>query len=639
MIHIDFETRSACDLLRAGIYNYAVHPTTTIICMGWAIGDGAIDLWVPGAPLPGLLFEALVAGELIAAWNAQFERLIWNSVLVHHGFPALSIERFYCVAALSRTRGFPGKLENAARFAGSPYRKDMEGHHLMLKLCKPRRIEEDGSIVWWDYAPDYERLGEYCKQDVAVERAMFESFVPFTSEELSNYHLSERINDRGMPVDLELARAATAGAEGEGLSAVEVLTSLTSGRVTAHTQVARILDWIEGEWKRLPNLAKPTVWDSLQEPDIPYHVSQVLEIRLENAKAAVLKFSTMLDCNIDGVVRGLFMFHGAGQTGRFTAHGVQIHNLPTDSAVGAIPILKRRGVSGLKILGNPVQLLSQMVRPAFLAAPGHTLLIGDFAQIEARITAWLAGEDKLLRIFWEGGDPYCAFGSMAYKRAITKADINERKASKACVLGLGFGGGEGALNRSLKKDNIILPADEITHLINTYRETYSRIRAYWYRLRDAVLLAMYSRGTIIDAGLISYLFDGEHLWCRLPSGRLMCYPFAKIVNDEWGDSVEYQRGNRSPKNGATEWPTVRLWHGMLMENLAQAIAFDLLMEALVRLKTWSVRMHVHDEIVVEVKTELAEKLLPKFTQIMSEVPPWAEGLPIATEGIISERYV
>ena len=640
MIHADFETRSAIDLLKVGTYKYASHSTTDVNCLGWAIGDDEVHLWYRGDPVPKLLINQLKSGAKIAAWNAQFERLIWNNVLTRYGFPPLPLERFYCIAALSRARGGPGKLEKAAHFYGLSTQKDMAGHYLMLKLCKPRHVGEDGTIVWWDDDGDLKRLGTYCKQDVRVERAMRDLLVPFSSQELSDYHLSEEINDRGVCVDTELAKIVVSSLDKEKLTTDDILTMLTDNRVTAHTQVQRIMEWVEEEWKPLPNLNKTTISDALIDEDIPPHVAQVLELRTDNARAAVSKFAAILARHTEGTVRGLFIYRGAGQTGRFTSMGLQIHNLVRESMPEAIPIVKRHGLSGVKMLGNPVQILAKMVRPAFIASPGKTFLIGDFAQIEARITAWLAGEEKLLRLFRDNEDVYCAFGKIAYKRIITKADIVERFVSKGCVLGLGFGGAEGALARTLKtQGNIVLPHDELGGFVRSYRTAYTRIVALWYVLRDAVLMAMYSRGTIIPVGPISYLFDGEHLWCRLPSGRLMCYPYAKIVTDDYGDSVEYRRGNRSPKAGVSEWPVVNLWYGMLTENLAQAIAFDLLMGALRRLRKWAVRIHVHDEIVVEVDEKEAEDLLPKFLSTMIELPEWADGLPVGVEGKASKVYV
>lgn len=641
MIHLDFETRSVVNLPVEGTYVYAMHPTTDISCFSWAIGDGPVEIWYNWEPLPEELLAAIKEGMIIAAWNANFERLLWNFVLVpKYGAPPLPINRFYCVAANARARGYPGKLEKAARFAELGVDKDMEGYRLMMKLCKPRRIEEDGTIVWWEEYSDLIRQGEYCIQDTVVERAMYTMFIPLTPEELSDYWLSEEINDRGILVDLELAEAAVTGAASEKITSDMIIEKYTDGEVTACTQVAKILAWTEKEWKKLDSLNKSDVLDALQEDDIPPHVADVLELRLENAKAAVSKFQAMLDkSDAQGCVRGLFVFHGAGP-GRFTSYGLQVQNLVAESNLKAIPILKKFGIPGLAMMGEPVKILSQMVRPAFIAAPGRTFLIGDYAQVEARNVAWLAGEEKQLALFRQGISPYSAFGTKVLGKPVTKNGTPiEYKVFKACILGLGFGGAEGALARSMKKEQIVLLPSQQTEYVKAYRDEYTCIKAFWYQLRDATLLAMFSPGTIVPIGPINYMFDGEHLWCRLPSGRLICYPYAKVVQDDYGDCIEYRRGNRSPKSGVMEWPVVRLWYGMLMENLAQGIAFDLLMGALRRLRDWCVRMHVHDEIVPEVDKAVAEELLAKFLEIMAEGEEWSEGLPIAAEGKISDRYV
>lgn len=640
MIQIDFETRSVVNLITDGVYNYAAHPLTDVNCLGWAIDEEEVDIWYPGDPVPEKLVSAINRGHLIGAWNAAFERLIWNNVLIRYGFSPIPLEWFYCIAALSRSRGFPGKLEKAAVFAGIPAQKDMEGHALMMKLCKPRRVEEDGTVIWWDDVNDHRRQGEYCKQDVRVQRAIYNMLVPFTNQELADYHLSEEINDRGILVDLELARAAVTGVAEEKITSDDAIDTLTDGAVTACTQVQRILAWVEQEWKVLPSLNKSDVLDAMLEDDIPPHVHEVLELRLENSKSAVSKFAAMINrSDTEGIVRGLFVFHGAGP-GRFTSYGLQVQNLVTESNLEAIPILKQHGIQGLYMMGDVIKILSQMVRPSFMAAPGKTFLIGDFAQIECRGVAWLAGEEKQLKLFRAGVSPYAAFGTKVLGTPVTKNGTpTEYKVFKACILGLGFGGAEGALARSMKKERIVLLPEQQTEYVKAYRSEYTNIVNFWYRLRDAMLLAMYSRGTIVPIGPVSYLFDGEHLWCRLPSGRMICYPFAEVVTDDWGDSIQYRRGNRSPKSGVMEWPVVRLWHGMAIENLAQGIAFDLLMGALRRLRQWQIRMHVHDEAVAEVDERFADTLLKKFLEIMSRGEEWSEGFPIEAEGKVSKRYV
>jgi DNA polymerase len=632
--YVDFETRSPVNLPAAGAYLYAQHPDTDILCLSWAIGDAPVALWRPGEPIPVELADYLAGDGLVAAHNAQFERLIWRHILSpRYAWPMLPLERFYCTAALCRSRGFPGGLDKAARFAGLSHQKDMSGYRLMMKLSRPRGFDEVGKPIWWNDPDEHQRLGEYCQQDTEVERALAGILMPFNERELADYHLSERINDRGVRVDIELARAAVEGAAHEKFSSANALRSLTAGEVTTHSQVARILAWVKKQGVELPDLSKGTVNEAL-ESNLPDDVREVLEIRLAQSKAAVSKFQAMMDRQSDGVVRGLFMFRGAGQTGRYSSVGLQIHNLIRESAPEAIPVLKRHGIKGLKLLGDPVHLLSRMVRPAFIPSPGKVFLISDYAQVEARITAWLAGEEKLLDAFRAKRDVYCEFATTAYHRMITKADKLERFVGKGCILGLGFGGGIGALARTLKAGGVTLPENERQRLVDTYRKTYTSIPSYWRVLERSILMAMGNKGSVITAGKVSYLFDGVHLWCRLPSTRLMCYPFSEVVEGEYGEVVQYRRGNRSPKAGEKGWPVVQLWGGILMENLAQAIALDLLMNALRQCEE-TVRIHVHDEIVAE---GVSKGDLTQLITAMENVPEWAVGLPIEAEGKLSGRY-
>ena len=644
MLHLDFESRSTVDLLKAGLYVYAKHPLTDVLCAAWAIGDGPAALWRRGDKPHKRMLDYLSQGGMIAAWNAAFERQIWNNVFVRSGFPPLPIERFYCVAALARARGYPGSLDKAARFAGLPHQKDMAGHRLMLKLCKPRDYEADGTPIWWDDPEDHAQLGEYCRQDTEVERAMLKMLLPFTDEELADYHMSEHINDTGVHVDIELARKAVRESETETLDANATLAALTEGAVTSHTQVQKILKWAEDQGVYLPDLTKGTVEEALSDSSTPPDVCEVLELRHGNAKAAISKFSAIEARGAEGVVQGLYVFRGAGQTGRYSSMGLQIHNLLAETAAEAIPVFMRHGIKGLRMLGDPVHLLAAMIRPTFIPAPGKVFLIGDFSQIEARIAAWLAGARKVEHAFAQGRDVYCEFATRAYSREIKKGrDDKERKVGKACVLGLGFGGAIGALARSLKKDKITLPEKQLLGLVNTYRKDFApEIPVFWYALNDAVVSAVSKPGTMVQIGPVSYLFDGVHLWCRLPSGRFMCYPYAIWEDGEYGGVVEYRRGNRAPKAGVTKWPMVALWYGMEIENLAQAIALDLLTLALRRIhkdSNFTIRMHTHDEIVAEVDEDQAEELLQYFKARMEKAPEWADGLPLKVEVQIASRYV
>jgi DNA polymerase len=648
MLHIDFETRSLIDLAKEGVYRYSAHPSTEVICLAWAIDDGPVEshnLLLYGYEMPESIRSWVEGGGMIAAHNAAFERLIWTRVLgQRHGWLVPRLEQFYCTSALSRARGGPGKLEKAAVFYELPYKKDMEGQRLMLRMCRPRSCV-DGHVRWNQDPEDMERLTEYCRQDVVVERAITSVLMPFNAKELSQYHLSERINDRGVHVDLALATAAVEGMKHEREDASAALADLTDGYVTSPNQVKRIQRWLMERGVELASLDKESIEDLLQDESLPSDVREVLDIRQEQGKAAVSKFQAMLDREEDGYLKGMYVFRGAGQTGRFASCGVQVHNLIRETDVESIKVLLAKGIDGLRLLGNPVHVLARMVRPALMADRGKVLLIGDYNAIEARITAWLANDNTLLKLFREGGDPYCDFASVAFGRNITKADELERFVGKGCILGLGFGGAEGALDKSLRKGGVVLPADRLTSLVQLYRERHDAIRRYWYRLRDAALDSMYSPGTIFSAGLIEFVHLHNDLWVRLPSGRLMCYPYARIVDGQYGDEIEYRRGNRSPKNGEKKWPTVRLWFGMLMENIAQGVALDLLLHAMQTIEPGPetsgdmvIRLHTHDEIVVEVDEEGATASMESFKAAMESAPDWAKGLPIKAEIKQSKRY-
>ena len=245
ILSLDYETRSVCPLPIEGVYRYARHPSTDITCAAWAIDDGAIGLWVPGDPLPEELIEHVAAGGLVRAWNAAFERLIWWHVAqVRHGWPAITLEQFVCTAAQARSQGWPGGLDKAARFANTGYRKDVDGHRVMLKLCRPRRTEPDGTPVWWDDPDEYAALYAYCVQDVEVERAIADALLPMQERERWLYLATEQLNDRGVRFDRDLAVRALAAAELERSESNARLAELTGGAVSGVTKIADLKTWL-----------------------------------------------------------------------------------------------------------------------------------------------------------------------------------------------------------------------------------------------------------------------------------------------------------------------------------------------------------------------------------------------------------
>lgn len=322
-LSIDFETRSILDLKKVGVHVYAVHPSTDIWMMAWAFDDEEPEVWLPGGPVPRrVMVHAAMGGEL-RAWNAQFERILWRHVLTpRYGFPEPELEQFHCTMVEAAAMALPRPLDMAARVLNAPFKKDKEGRALMLRMCKPRRIEPDGTIVWWDEPEKMARLAEYCKQDVRAEREAGRRTRRLSKQERKLYLLDQRINDRGVLLDLPLVRAAHETAAVATRETNAELTRLTDGEVTAVTQRNALLGWLQGNGLDAEDVTKSTVRELLASEAPGDTARAVLEIRKSAAKSSVAKLNAMLRSHgEDGRARGLLLFNGAISTGRWSEIG------------------------------------------------------------------------------------------------------------------------------------------------------------------------------------------------------------------------------------------------------------------------------------------------------------------------------
>jgi DNA polymerase bacteriophage-type len=339
-IHLDFETRSACDLKKAGTHVYSTHPTTSPWCMAYAFDDGPVSLWAPGrkmdkaadfAEQKGVvrLFEAIRAGATVTCHNAYFEWNIWNNVMAaRHGWPELRHEQMRCTMAMAYALALPGSLENAAAAVGLKMAKDMDGHKLMMQMARPRRVEEDGAAIWWDDEARKQRLYAYCRQDVEVERELEKRLLQLMPSEQELWILDQRINDRGIMVDLPAIDAALALVESEKARLDKEIARLTDGQVRTCNQVMEITDWIKGQGVDVDGLAKADVTELLSYDALPDNVRAVLKCRQEAAKSSTAKLKAMKEAaSADGRVRGCFQYHAA-TTGRWGGRKIQPQNFP-----------------------------------------------------------------------------------------------------------------------------------------------------------------------------------------------------------------------------------------------------------------------------------------------------------------------
>lgn len=710
--HLDLESYSEVDLTKIGVYKYAIDQSTDVLLASFAIGDEPVQRWRPGQPYP---FRNLPQDQLvILAWNASFERVMWENVLCEvYGWPKLALEQFVCVAAQARCMAAaPGKLETAARFFRRPFQKDNRGYLHMLRMCRPatekQRADYSESLgrdpakyaanKRCHHTPDaLDRLHDYCDIDVETERDIHRILPPWREEELQAYWENEYVNDHGVCVDKQFALTATKFAEEEKRYFNARLAELTANEVTSPKQFDRIKKWALA---RMPAEAiemtehydagvKKNTFDADTranllgaadaDPELlTDDVYEFVDILDQAGKSTISKYEAIAaravhDYNFDGQTRvhGTYVFAGAGQTGRASSNGIQVHNLLRNVPKDADAMLEAFMADDHKAIENygpVVHSLAKLIRPTLVAPsrPGDYLLWGDWSAIEARVLPWLADDpraDARLDVFRRKEDIYLTAASAIYGREITAKDEDERQAGKVFELSCGFGGSYDAVRKMAKKIGVAMTDSQIKHGVDRWR-TANQWAAnrdpnrgplgFWARLDIATVAAMRNPGVEFKVGRVAYRYDRDALgglgalFCALPSGQNLCYPRAELRMQPtpWGEDrigVSFAKGGWRPKKGdEANWPRVALYSGIACENVTQAAAACLLKLALRTAAyepyRFDVCLHTHDELVIETRDPQRDG--PLLTQLMTTTPPWPGGakLPLAAETGYGRRY-
>ena len=651
ILWLDFETRSRCDLTSAGAYNYAQHGSTEVLCMSYAFGDDDVVTWLPGQPFPARVAQH--RGQ-IRAHNAAFERLIfWYVLAPDQGFAEPALEQFYCTAAQSRSNCGPGSLEDVGRFAGASMKKDHRGAQLIRALSIPKpdgTFREDAALM--------AEMVAYCEQDVRAMRAVSKAMREMSDDELAEYHTNERINDRGVLVDTALCEAAARYAAQELTEIEQTVREVTEGAITS-VRSPKMRAWVEhrvgAEARKLMIVHKDgeakvsidkTVRHNLlaladENPDeVPPDVAEVIQCADDLWASSVAKFNraAALADTEDNRVRGAFVFAGGSATGRASSFGLQVHNFPRKCAATPDDVRQAmvRGHQIVPAYGKRVtDVLKGMLRPAMLPSTGKVLVAADWSAIEARVNPWLSGQgDAKLELFRTGQDVYKVNAAATFRVAVDEVDKDQRQVGKVQELACGFAGGIGAFAAMGRIYGVHLPESEARRMVDAWRRANPWAVPFWQGLENAYTRAMRNKGHEFSAGRITYLFDGTHLWYALPSGRVLCYPFAKLEPD----GVSYAKASWKPAADAKEWPRARLWRGLACENVTQAAAHDLLRHSLRRLEAMGqeVVLHVHDEIVCE--TADPDATVAAMQQAMCVPPNWAGGIPLNIEAEVMTRY-
>jgi DNA polymerase len=630
ILWIDFETRSHCDLKKHGVYNYAQDATTDVLCMSYAFDDEDVVTWLPTQPFPERVRNH--TGK-IYAHNAAFERLIFWYVLQIN----FELEQFYCTATQARANCAPGSLEDVGRFAGASMKKDYRGAQLIRALCIPP-FKDDAALM--------AEMVAYCEQDVRAMRAVSQSLRPLSDEELEDYHVNEKINDRGVLVDVALANAAISYAAIELEDIQSIVRTVTDGQITS-VRSPKMREWVKErlstEHLKLMELEdgkysidKRVRANLLATSDLPPDVEQVIQCADDLWASSVAKFSRLRDLADveDDRVRGAFVFAGGSATGRASSYGAQVHNFTRKCAKAP------ESVRESMVLGHPIvpqfgkrvtDVLKGMLRPAIIPAKGKSLVVADWSQIEARMTPWLSGRgDDVLDVFRSGRDIYIREAAAMYKIPESEVTSDQRQIGKVAILACGFGGGLGAFSAMGRAYGLAMTESDAQRTVDAWRRANQWAVRYWQELELGYTTAMRNKGKEIVAGRVTYLFDGQSLWYALPSGRILCYPYAKLEED----GISYAKAAWKPAADAKQWPRARLWRGLACENITQAAANDVLRYALRQLD--GVVLHVHDEIVIE--TDQPEMVTEQLRKVMCTPPPWAQGLPLNAEISTMARY-
>jgi DNA polymerase len=631
IVWVDFESRSRVDLGSKGVYNYAQDASTDVLCMSYAFDDGEVVTWLPGQPLPDF------TGHTIYAHNAAFERLIFWYVL-QQNYP---LESFYCTATQARANCAPGGLEDVGRFASASMKKDHRGSQLIRLLSIPQadgKFREDADLM--------AEMIRYCEQDVRAMREISKAMRPLSESELMDYHVNERINDRGVLVDVPLAKAAMRYAHDELVEIEQRVAELTDGEITS-VRSPKMREWVLA---RVGDEAKKLMWVgekysidktvranllAMENPDeIPPAVAEVIQCADDLWASSVAKFSRMADLadDEDCRVRGAFVFAGGAATGRASSYGLQVHNFTRKCAAepDAVRTSMVRGHNIVPAYGKRVtDVLRGMLRPALIPAKGKHFVVADWSAIEGRVNPWLAfspaGEAKL-DVFRANLDPYKVNAAATYSVPYEEVTGEQRQVGKVQELALGFAGGVGAFASMGRNYGVHIGEAQARRIVDAWRRANPWSVPFWADLEEAYTRAMRNKGHEFTAGRVAYLYDGQHLWYALPSGRVLCYPYARLESD----GVTYAKASWKPAADAKEWPRGRLWKGLACENITQATANDILRNALRQLD--DVVLHVHDEVVIETDKPI------DLERIMCSPPAWAEGLPLAAEVKTMTRY-
>ncbi len=654
-LSIDLETFSDVDLKKCGVYKYAESPDFEILLFGVSVDGGEVTVYdlASGDTVPEEIIRALADDSVIKwAYNASFERVclsVWLRRNYPQYFSSYSIEEdtvrnyldptsWRCSLVWGAYMGLPLSLDGIGKVLKLENQKMAEGKALIRYFCVPckptkanggrtRNLPEHDPVKWSTFIA-------YNKRDVETEMAIQQKLSKFPVPDFlwEEYHLDQEINDRGIQLDMALVEQAITIDERsrEELSAkMQQLTALENPN-----SVQQMKEWLTKHGLEVDSLDKKAVKELLKTA--PPELAEVLELRRQLAKSSVKKYQAMQNAVCaDGRARGMFQFYGANRSGRWAGRLIQLQNLPQNHMAhleDARSLVRSGDYALLSTLYDSVpEVLSELIRTAFVPRDGYKFIVSDFSAIEARVLSFLAGESWRLKVFAENGDIYCASASAMFHVPVEKHGQNAhlRQKGKIAELALGYGGSVGAL-KSMGALEMGLTEDELQPLVDAWRTSNPNIVQFWWDVDNAVKTAVRQRLDTETHG-IRFRYRSGMLFIILPSGRQLCYVKPKMGTNKFGgDSVTYEGVGSTKK-----WERIESYGPKFTENVVQAISRDILMYAMRTLSHCFIVGHVHDELIIECSMDVS---LDAVCEQMGRTPPWIEGLNLRADGYETMFY-
>ena len=653
MITIDIETKSDKDISKCGIYAYTDTPYFDILLFAYSIDGQPVQVvdTANGEEIPENVLAALADENVVKrAFNCNFERVCLSKYL-RENYPQyfqsysidedtvgdfLNPESWHCSMIHARTLGLPSSLAEVGKVLGIEQQKMTDGKALVKFFCVPYDTI-DGVPQFHsptDYPDKWEIFKAYNKRDVEAELEIDRKLSRFPVPDFiwQEFYLDQEINDRGILVDMQLADKAInldAKAKEELTAEVQKLTGVENPN-----SVYQLLDWLETQGYKSDSLGKTQVLELIKTAKEP--VKSVLQMRLQLSKSSVKKYTAMKNtaCS-DNRARGMFSFYGASRTGRWAGRNVQLQNLPQNHLPDlseARELVKYGSFEDIQMLYDDVpDTLSQLIRTAFIPRQGMKFIVADFSAIEARVIAWLAGEEWRMRAFAYGEDIYCASASKMFGVPVVKHGENGhlRQKGKISELACGFGGSVGAM-KAMGADSLGLSDTELKQIVTDWREASPHITEHWWAVDRAVKKAVKEKTATKTHGLL-FSYEAGFLFIRLPSGRRLAYAKPYIGKNKFGgESVTYMGINAQKK-----WDRLESYGPKFVENCVQGIARDLLMYSMQTLSQYFIVGHIHDEMIIECPKDTK---LDEICQQMARTPDWAKGLLLRADGYECSFY-